>query len=103
EPLREVLVSGSPPFPFAVCWANEAWKRVHQASAGDVLLEHSSDEDEDEAHILSLIAYFKDPRYIRVHGRPLLVVTSPHLLPEPSRTVERWRAECLRAGVEPPW
>jgi hypothetical protein len=103
EPLREVLASGSPHFPFAVCWANESWKRVHQASAGDVLLEHSSDEDDDVAHILSLIAYFKDPRYIRVHGRPLLVVASPHLFPEPSRTVERWQAECLRAGVEPPW
>jgi hypothetical protein len=99
-PLHEVLASGSPQFPFAMCWANESWNR---ASGGDVLLEHFSDDDDDVAHILSLIEYFKDPRYIRVHGRPLLVVSSPHLLPDPSRTVERWQAECARAGVDPPW
>jgi hypothetical protein len=103
EPLDEVLTSGSPSLPFAVCWANENWDRLRYAATGDVLLEQSYDTDDDLAHITRLIELFKDPRYIRVRGRPLLIVSSAHLLPDPIRTVEVWRAACSRAGMEPPW
>jgi hypothetical protein len=106
RPLDEVLASGSPNFPFALCWANEPWKRVRDAGAGEVLLGHSPDayeDDDDQAHILALINYFKDPRYIRVQRRPLLLIASAHLLADPVRMVDQWRLQCQRAGVEPPW
>jgi Glycosyltransferase WbsX/Macrocin-O-methyltransferase (TylF) len=103
QPLAEVLASGTPDFPFALCWDNESWRRVRDAGTGEVLLGQASDEDDDVAHIVSLIECFKDPRYIRIHGRPLLVVSAAHLLADPERMVGRWRAECQRAGVEAPW
>jgi len=102
-PLDEVRTSGSPGLPFAVCWANENWDRFRYAATGDVLLKQSYDAEDDLAHITRLIELFKDPRYIRVRGRPLLVVSSAHALPDPIRTVEVWRAACSRAGIEPPW
>jgi hypothetical protein len=103
QPLAEVLASGTPDFPFALCWDNESWRRVRGAGTGEVLLGQSSGEDDDVAHILSLIECFKDPRYIRIHGRPLLVVSAAHLLTDPEHMVGRWQAECRRAGIEPPW
>jgi Macrocin-O-methyltransferase (TylF)/Glycosyltransferase WbsX len=103
QPLAEVLASGSPAFPFALCWANESWTRLQDAGRGEVLLGQSDDEADDVAHILSLIDYFKDPRYIKVHGRPLLFVMSAPLLADPERMVGQWKAECRRAGTEPPW
>ena len=109
RPLDEVRASGSPNFPFALCWANEPWKRVRDAGTGELLLgqlpyEDDAAEDADaEAHILALIDYFKDPRYIRVQGRPLLLISSAHLLTDPVRMVDQWRLRCQRAGVEPPW
>jgi hypothetical protein len=102
-PLDEVRASGSPRFPFALCWANENWKRLRYAATSDVLLEQSYDEDDDLAHIRRLIEFFRDPRYIRVHGRPLLLVSSAYALPDPIRTVELWRAQCREAGIGPPW
>jgi hypothetical protein len=103
EPFGGVRTSGSPDFPFALCWANESWRRPRAGGTGDLLLEQSYDEEDDLAHIHRLIESFKDPRYIRVHGRPLLLVSAAHLLPAPERTAERWRQECLRAGVGSPW
>jgi hypothetical protein len=103
RPMEEVLTSGSPTLPFALCWANESWRRVRDAGTGEVLLEQSTDDEDDVAHILALIDYFKDPRYIRVRGRPLLLVSSAYLLADPVRMVDQWRAQCQLAGIEPPW
>ncbi len=103
RPFDEVLASGSPNFPFALCWANEGWYRRWQGSKDELILEQEFNEEDDLAHIRWLITCFKDPRYIRVKGRPLLAVYRAQLLPDPLKTVELWRSECEKAGVEPPW
>ena len=63
-----------------------------------LLQQHYSAAD-DLAHIRALIPAFADPRYIRVNGRPLLLVYRTELLPEPARTAEVWRAETSKAGI----
>ncbi len=103
RPFDEVLASGSPNFPFALCWANEGWYRRWQGSKDELILEQEFNEEDDLAHIRWLITCFKDPRYIRVKGRPLLAVYRAQLFPDPKKTVELWRNECEEAGVAPPW
>ncbi len=103
RPFREVLESGHPDFPFALCWANESWYRRWQGTLDEMLLEQVFSEEDDVAHIRWLMECFRDPRYIRIEGRPLLTVYRPDLLPEPNRTAELWRRECEKAGMEPPW
>jgi hypothetical protein len=97
RPFEEVLASGEPDFPFALCWANEPWSRRWDQD-GEVLMEQRFSEEADLAHIRSLLGAFADPRYIRIDGRPLFLVYRPALLPEPRRTFDRWRAEAVRAG-----
>ena len=94
RPFQEVLESGKPDFPFALCWANESWYRRWQGSLDEMILEQTFSEEDDVAHIRWLIECFKDHRYIRIEGRPLLAVYRPHFLPHPARTVELWRREC---------
>jgi hypothetical protein len=103
RPLDEVFKSGRPDFPFALCWANESWFRRWQGSVDELIVEQEFDEEDDVAHIRWLIERFKDPRYIRVNGRPLLALYRAQLLPDPRKTVEIWTRECEAAGVEPPW
>jgi hypothetical protein len=103
RPFDEVLRSGQPDFPFALCWANESWYRRWQGSIDEMLMEQVFSEEDDIAHIRWLNRCFEDPRYIRIGGRPLLAVYRAHYLPDPRRTVDVWRSECERAGVAPPW
>jgi hypothetical protein len=103
RPFDEVLRSGQPDFPFALCWTNESWYRRWQGSIDEMLMEQVFSEEDDIAHIRWLIRCFEDPRYIRIEGRPLLAVYRAHYLPDARRTVEVWRGECERAGVAPPW
>jgi lipopolysaccharide biosynthesis protein len=94
-----VLSSGKPDFPFCLCWANENWTRTWEGGERNVLMKQGFDHDDDRAHIRALIPALGDPRYIRVGGRPLLLVYRTALLPDPVRTAEIWREEAHAAGV----
>jgi len=103
RPFNEVLKSGAPDFPFCLTWANESWYRRWQGSADELVVEQTFDEADDIEHIRWLLEAFRDERYLRVKGRPLLGVYRPQDLPDPARTAEIWREECARAGVPAPW
>jgi hypothetical protein len=98
RPFDEVLASGEPDFPFALCWANEEWTRNWDGRSGTVLMPQDYSDADDVAHIRWLCTAFADDRYIRIDGRPLMLVYRPALLPDPHRTTDRWRAEAQRAG-----
>jgi hypothetical protein len=97
RPFDEVLASGSPDFPFALCWANEEWSRNWDGTGQLLIPQEFSDED-DLAHIRWLANAFADDRYITIDGRPLMLIYRPKLLPNAKRTAEIWRTEAQRLG-----
>lgn len=99
RPVNDILASGQPDFPFCLCWANENWTRRWDGAEKEVLLAQNYGDEDDLNHIRWLVAAFRDPRYIRVQGRPLLMVYRLSRLPNPARTVELWRSEVRRLGV----
>jgi lipopolysaccharide biosynthesis protein len=101
RPFEEVLRLGSPSFPFCLCWANENWTRRWDGLDQEVLLTQLYSVEDDRRHIQHLLPALGDSRYIRVGGRPLLLVYATKLLPDPARTAEIWREEAARAGVGP--
>ena len=103
RPFDEVLASGSPDFPFALCWANEEWTRNWDAMTGEVLMPQEYSEEDDLAHARYLVNAFKDPRYIKIHGRPVMLIYRTQLLPDPERTFRIWREEAARQGVAEPY
>jgi 2-polyprenyl-3-methyl-5-hydroxy-6-metoxy-1,4-benzoquinol methylase len=98
RPLDEVLASGSPDFPIALCWANEEWTRNWDARTGQVLMPQEFSDEDDLAHIRWLATAFADDRYIKIDGRPLMLIYRPGQLPNPKRTADIWRAEAQRLG-----
>lgn len=103
RPFDEVLASGSPDFPFCLCWANENWTRVWDGGENKVLLKQDYSDEDDIAHFESLIPAFRDPRYIRINGRPLFLVYRTSILPDPARTAENWRRIARERGIEDPY
>jgi len=98
RPFQEVLDSGSPDFPFALCWANEEWTRNWDAHTGQVLIPQHYSEEDDLEHIRWLITAFSDDRYIKIDGRPLMLIYRAAQLPDPKRTAEIWRTEAQKLG-----
>src|SRR6266571_4841257 len=74
RPLDEVVASGEPEFPFCVCWANENWTRRWDGGNDELLVAQTYSPENERALIADLVPLFRDPRYIRMRGRPLVLV-----------------------------
>lgn len=98
-PLDDMLADPLSDMPFCLCWANENWTRRWDASDHEVLIEQKYLPEDDLNFIKSLIPFFSDPRYIRVDGKPYLIVYRPQCLPDAKKTVEVWRNYCRLIGV----
>ena len=103
RPVDLILASGEPDFPFCLAWANESWSRSWLGDERELLIEQKYSEHDDLAHARWLAQAFADPRYIHVHGRPMLVVYKPLALPDAQRTTHLFRDECRRLGQPEPY
>lgn len=98
-PLEPLLDSAEGDFPFCLCWANENWTRTWDGQERDVLLAQTYEPGDAEASIAAIEPYLTRPNYIRVDGRPLLLIYRPGLLPDARAWAEIWREHCRKAGV----
>ncbi len=99
RPLDEVLQSGAPDFPFCLCWANENWTRRWDGCEEDILIAQSHTEADHAGFIAEIAPALLDPRYVRIHGKPLVIVYRLGQFPEPKRTADLWREYCVNAGI----
>jgi hypothetical protein len=99
EPFREVLRSGEPDFPFCLCWANENWTRRWDGGERQILIAQEYSAENDRRFIRELIPAFKDPRYMRVAGAPLLLVYKTADMPDPRGSAAIWRRAVREAGL----
>jgi GT2 family glycosyltransferase len=103
EPIDALLRDDAPDFPYCLCWANENWTRTWDGQAGQVLIAQEHSEDDHRNFIRSLFPHFRSEHYIRVDGRPLLLIYRIDLIPDVQRAVTYWRSECALAGIEDPY
>jgi glycosyltransferase involved in cell wall biosynthesis/GT2 family glycosyltransferase len=99
RPLLHYLADPGLDLRFCLCWANESWSRRWDGRDRDVLMPQIHSPADDLAFIEYVTTYFTDRRYIRVGGRPLLIVYRPDLFPNARETAERWRSWCRTRGV----
>jgi lipopolysaccharide biosynthesis protein/glycosyltransferase involved in cell wall biosynthesis len=98
-PVDNYLADATLDHPFCICWANENWSRRWDGLDNDLLMvQHYSDQD-DIAFIAHMAKYLRDPRYIRIQGKPLLIVYRPNLFPSMNDTAQRWRDWCRENGL----
>jgi hypothetical protein len=98
-PFNEILKNKNPQFPFCICWANENWTRRWDGRNSEILIAQHYSEEDSRQFICDLIPAFLDERYIRINGKPLVLVYRTGLLPTPKQTTEIWRDAMIKAGV----
>lgn len=103
RPLNQFLENKELDFPFCVCWANENWTRRWDGQEDDVLLAQQYRPEDDIELIKDMAILLRDRRYIRIDGRPLIIVYRVNLLPDPKETARVWREYCLSEGLGDPY
>tara|TARA_B100001059_G_C17830215_1_gene584148 strand:+ start:750 stop:1802 length:1053 start_codon:yes stop_codon:yes gene_type:complete len=100
RPFQEVLDSGKPDFPFCLGWANHSWEGKGWMGGGEMSIKQEYLGEEDaRAHFEFLLKAFSDPRYMRIDGKPILVVYRPNDVPKPYHYFRFWRQLAEQAGL----
>ena len=99
RPFDEILASGEPDFPFCICWANENWTRTWDGLEQNILIRQEYNLEDDRQHMRWFVNAFKDKRYIRIDGKPLLLVYRVSNIPDSALTAEIWREEAQKEGL----
>ncbi len=98
-PVQNYLDDESLGLPFCLCWANENWSRRWDGRDQELLIAQHHSAQDDIAFVAHIAKYLRDPRYIRVDGKPLLIVYRPNLLPSAKDSAARWRNWCADNGI----
>ena len=98
-PLESLLADRAIDLPFCLMWANENWTRRWDGSEHEVLLSQDYRTADEAGLVAEFLRHFEDPRYIRLEGRPVLMVYRAGLIPPGA--VARWRRLFAAAGEHP--
>jgi hypothetical protein len=90
-PLKRMLDNPRVDIPFCLFWANHNWTRSWDAGNTEILLEQVYNPEVYTRFIDDLAPYFNDKRYIKINGRPVLVVYQPDHLDDPKGAVDVFR------------
>ena len=100
-PYDMMLANPDLDIPFCLHWANEAWTSrwdgVHEK--GGVLLAQTHTPGDDIAFLKNIEPALRDKRYIKIDGRPVLVIYRPLLFPDIKSTVTRWNKYLDSCGL----
>ncbi|MBR0654116.1 glycoside hydrolase family 99-like domain-containing protein [Plastoroseomonas arctica] len=102
RPLDEVLTSGTPDFPFMICWANEPWSRNWDGAEREVLVAQDYPAGWPTAFARDVAPLLRDRRYIRLGGAdgpPMLMIYRIMHLPDPARAMAELRAALDDCGI----
>ncbi len=79
KPVYNYLNDKSLDLPFCLHWANESWSKRWDGGNKELLMEQRFSKEDFSGLAVDLLPFFKDPRYIRINGRPLFIVYHPAL------------------------
>ena len=103
KPLETLLANPGIDLPFCVNWANESWTRRWDGRERNILLRQEHSLGDSMQFARSLEPLFRDKRYIRINGRPLLLIYRPANFPDAKETVVHWRSHFKSIGLGDPY
>ena len=105
RPFEEVLASGKPNFPFCLCWANhdwtsKTWEKGSSLRRDTMIMKMEYSREDYVRHFNYLLPAFRDPRYIKVDGKPLFAVWAPRNIPDGKEFIDLWQKMAQENGLK---
>lgn len=98
KPIVDYIENKKIDFPFCLTWANENWSRRWDGQENDVLIAQNHSDEDSLSFINYLMKYFKDSRYIKIDGKPILIVYRANIIPNIEKNAKLWRKELEKNG-----
>lgn len=97
-PIESFLADRSIDIEFCLCWANENWTRRWDGDEKEILIAQDHSPEQHALLFDDLARHMEDPRYLRVDGKPLLVVYRPAIIDRASEMTAQFRDLAARRG-----
>lgn len=97
-PIESLLASDSPT-RFCIMWANENFTRRWDGSEKNILIGQDYERTPAEQFIADVMPLLTDPRYIRIHDRPVLAVYRITQIPNYRGVLDHWQQAARDAGL----
>lgn len=101
-PFRRALESDED-FPFCLMWANHDWNMVWSGDRDSKTMEMTYAAQDARDFVEDIADVLSDSRYIRIDGRPLLLVYELDNVPDLSRLLSGMRTAAREAGIGELW
>lgn len=99
KPIDNYLKHKELDLPFCFSWANEYWTNGWVSSENKILMAHDNNDEQDWVdHFNYFLPFFNDDRYIKVDGKPMLILYFPNILQRCNEMIECWRQMAKEAG-----
>ncbi len=105
KPSQLLLENPDIDIQYCFSWANHDWRRTWFSYNKELLREqkYAQSEQDLEMHFQYLLPFFKDPRYIRYDGKPVMVIYNTHEFSDIKRYRETWNKLAVQAGLGGIW
>lgn len=97
-PIEAFLADRSIDIEFCLCWANENWTRRWDGDESKILIAQSHTLEDHARVFADLARHMDDPRYLRVEGKPIVVVYRPDIIAHAAEMTALWRDAAQRRG-----
>ena len=100
KPVENFLNAKDIDFHYCISWANEHWTNQWVSINHKVLIEQRYGDDSDwKKHFEYLLPFFKDERYIKLEGKPLISFFRPELIDCRKEMIEYWNKLAQESGL----
>ncbi len=103
KPLEILLEHPEIDIHYCICWANETWTRTWYELADQVLIQQDYGNEQDwHIHFAYLLQFFRDERYIKVDGKPMIQIYRSfeiEQLKEMLNCFQKWAVEAGFSGI----
>lgn len=101
KPINQYLEHKELDLPFCFSWANEYWTNGWVSSDNKILIAHDNNNENDWIeHFNYFLPFFKDDRYIKINGKPLLIIYFPNILQKCNEMIDCWRKLAKENGFD---
>ena len=103
KPMEMLLAHPEIDIHYCISWANgewrDTWKHKDTKQSKILIFDNYDDEQLWVDHFNYMLPFFKDKRYMREDGKPILVIYAPHLIPKLNKMLDLWDAMAKENGL----
>ena len=99
HPINMLLDHPEIDLPFCLCWANENWTRRWDGQDNEILIKQEYNQNDPVRFIDDLKKCLMDNRYIKIEGKPVILVYCPERIPDIDVVFNTWRERAREFGI----